>query len=252
MHIYTQGYPNDDGAKIDGRPLVALPLTYFLFARGLTGAVFVAVFVFVVFAFLSADGLSMISISESALIVDALRLPAAPVACCLLPAEDRSKSGRPSDLDAAEARVCDCCVGLCRRDDVADWRDHAGDAGDMPLRAANAPGSTSSSSRRAGFSSASGMRVSAQSRANTLSPPSASWKPRGVFSDRTVSPVARAAKRSRERDALLLMVRSPGVSLAALSPKLSTQSHGWFMTGAPGTVCPEASTEAYTKSATPS
>ena len=66
------------------------------------------------------------SISESELTVDALRLPG-----CLLPTDDRSMSGGSSDREA-DPRVSDCCVGLCNRDDLADWRDQAGDAGDMP------------------------------------------------------------------------------------------------------------------------
>jgi hypothetical protein len=190
----------------------------------------------------------MISISESRLTDDALRLLG-----CLLPTDDRSISGGSSDLDA-DPRVNDCCAGLCSRDDAADWRDQPGDAGDMPLRAAaiacRTP--TSSSSRRAELSSVSGIRVSAQSRAKTLSLPSASWKPRGFFSERTLSPVARAAKSSRDNEALLRIPPSVGVSPGALSPKHSTQSHGRFMTGGPGRVFPEESNDAYIKSATPS
>ena len=191
----------------------------------------------------------MSSTSEPELIVDAFRLPG-----CLLPTDDRSKSGGSSDREA-DPRVSDCCVGLCNRDDVADWRDQAGDAGDMPPRAAAIACMTppvSSSSRRGEVSSVSDIRVSAQSRAKTLSPLRASWNPRGFFSERTVSPVARAAKSSRESDALLRIPPSVGASLGALSPKLSTQSHGRFVTGDPGTVRPDESREAYTKSATPS
>jgi hypothetical protein len=191
----------------------------------------------------------MISISES-LTVDALRLPG-----CLLPTDDRSISGGSSDLEA-DPRVNDCCVGLCSRDDAADsgCRDQAGDAGDMSLRAAAIACRTpvSPSSRRAELSSVSGIRVSAQSRAKTLSLPSASWKPRGFFSEPTLSPVARAAKSSRDSDALLRIQPSVVASPGALSPRHSTQSHGRFMTGCPGTICPEGSREAYTKSATPS
>jgi hypothetical protein len=195
-----------------------------------------------VFAFFTVRGLSTTSISDPELMVDALRLPG-----CLLPTDDRSTSAGSSDREA-DLRVsdCDCCVGLCNRDDdAADWRDQTVDAGDMPRRAAaiacravGTPPASSFSSRRAEPSSASDIRVSAQSRAKTLSPPSASWNPRGFFSERTLSPVARAAKSSKESDALLRMPPSAGASPGALSPKLSTQSHGRFLTGDPGMVCP--------------
>ena len=79
----------------------------------------------------------------------------------------------------------------------------------------------------------------------------ASWNTRGFFSDRTLSPVARAAK-SLESDALLRIPPSVGASLGALSPKLSTQIHRRLVTGDPGTVRPNESREAYTESATPS
>jgi hypothetical protein len=40
---------------------------------------------------------------------------------------------------------------------------------------------------------------------------------------------------------LLRMPPSAGASPGALSPKLSTQSHGRFLTGDPGTICPDES-----------
>ena len=216
---------------------------FFLPRVDLTGATF---------AFFTVRGLSTTSISDPELIIDALRFPG-----CLLPTDDRSTSAGPSDREA-DLRVsdcdcdcdCDCCVGLCNRDDdAADWRDHTVDAGDMPRRAAaiacsavgTPPASSVSSPRRAELSSASDIRVSAQSRAKTLSPPSASWNPRGFFSERTLSPVARAANSSKESDALLRMPPSAGASPGALSPKLSTQSHGRFLTGDPGMICPDGS-----------
>ena len=113
----------------------------------------------------------MTSISESELTVDAFRLPG-----CLLPTDDRPISRGSSDREA-DPRVSDCCVGLCNRDDVAGWREQAGDAGDM-LRCAAAIACmtppVSSSSHRGVVSSVSDIRVSAQSRANTLSPQRAS------------------------------------------------------------------------------
>ena len=100
-----QSERDSNNAKIDQ----GLSYTYYFFLlRCLTvGALAFA------FAFF-AGGLSITSISESALIVDALRLPG-----CLLPTDDRSKSGGSSDLDA-EPRVSDCCVGLWSRDDATD------------------------------------------------------------------------------------------------------------------------------------
>ena len=199
------------------------------------------------FAFFSAGGVSITSISEAELIVDALRLPG-----CLPPTDDRFILGDSSDREA-DPRVSDCCVGLCNHDDLADWREQARHAGDMPRRAAAIACMTppvSSSSRR-DVSFVSDIRVSASSRANALSHLRASWNPSGVFSERTLSPVARAAKSSRESDALLRIPPSVGALLGAISHKLSTQSHSRLVACDPGTVRPDELREGYTKSAMP-
>jgi hypothetical protein len=129
-----------------------------------------------------------------------LRLPG-----CLLPTDDRSMSGGSSDRED-DPRANDCCVGLWNRDyrigeTRPEMRKTCLDA-QLRSRAECMTPPVSSSSRR-DVSSVSDIRLSAHSRANPLSPLKASWNPRGFFSDRTLSPIARAVKSSRESDASL-------------------------------------------------
>ena len=109
-----------DITKMKDFPTGKTSLTFFLLARCLPGGGFA-----LTFAFFSAGIASITSISEPELTVDALRLPG-----CLLSTDDRSMSKGSSDREA-DPRVSDCCDGLCNRDDVADWRDKAGDVGDI-------------------------------------------------------------------------------------------------------------------------
>src|SRR5260221_2731508 len=81
---------------------------------------------------------------------------------------------------------------------------------------------------RGDVSSVSDIRVSAQSWAKTLSPLRASWNPHVLFSECTLSPVARAAKRFLRVRRVVTYI---AFSLEALSPKLSTQSHGRLVQG---------------------
>jgi len=59
-------------------------------------------------------------------------------------------------------------------------------------------------------------------------------------------------KRFQRERRVVTYIAFGGASLEALSPKVSTQSHGRLVTGDPGTVRPHESRETDTKSTTPS